>query len=113
MKLRFTPQAARDLVGIADYIRERNPDAAQQVRAAILDSLQNLILFPQAGRAQTTEGVRKLSPEDILISFITRSMRMVRKSSFSPSSIPRRNGYMKTFKAIDRRSGVSRDAVLE
>jgi toxin ParE1/3/4 len=60
MKLRFTPRAAQDLAAIADYIRARNPAAAQQVRAAILHSLQNLVLFPQVGRAQTVEGVRKL-----------------------------------------------------
>jgi toxin ParE1/3/4 len=30
------------------------------VRAAILDSLQNLLLFPEIGRRQTVEGVRKL-----------------------------------------------------
>jgi plasmid stabilization system protein ParE len=60
MKLRFTPRAAQDLAAIADYIRARNPAAAQRVRAAILHSLQNLVLFPRVGRAQTVEGVRKL-----------------------------------------------------
>jgi toxin ParE1/3/4 len=60
MKLRFTPRAAKDLAGIADYIRARSPAAARRVRAAILHSLQNLVLFPQAGRAQTVAGVRKL-----------------------------------------------------
>jgi toxin ParE1/3/4 len=60
MKLRFTPRAARDLSDIADYIRERNPQAALRVRAAILESLQNLVLFPQVGRRQKIEGVRKL-----------------------------------------------------
>jgi addiction module RelE/StbE family toxin len=60
MKLRFTPRAARDLSDIADYIRERNPQAALRVRAAILESLQNLVLFPQVGRRQKVEGVRKL-----------------------------------------------------
>ena len=30
------------------------------VRAAILVSLQDLVLFPEAGRRQTIEGVRKL-----------------------------------------------------
>jgi len=30
------------------------------VRAAILESLQNLVLFPQVGRQQKVEGVRKL-----------------------------------------------------
>jgi toxin ParE1/3/4 len=46
MKLRFTPRAARDIVGIADYILEHSPQAALRVRAAILESLQSLILFP-------------------------------------------------------------------
>jgi toxin ParE1/3/4 len=59
MKLRFTPRATQDIVGIADYIRERSPNASLRVRAAILDSLQDLVLFPEAGRRQTIEGVRK------------------------------------------------------
>jgi toxin ParE1/3/4 len=60
MKLRFTPRAARDLADIGDYIRARNPEAALRVRAAILESLQNLVSFPQIGRRQKVEGVRKL-----------------------------------------------------
>jgi toxin ParE1/3/4 len=60
MKLRFTPRAARDLADIADYIRERNPPAALRVRAAILESLQSLVLFPDIGRRQNVEAVRKL-----------------------------------------------------
>jgi toxin ParE1/3/4 len=60
MKLRFTLRATQDLAAIADYIRERNPTAAELVRASILRSLQNLVLFPLAGRTQTAAGVRKL-----------------------------------------------------
>ena len=60
MKLRFTPRAAQDLAEIADYIRQHSPLAALRVRAAILESLQHLILFPQIGRRQKIEGVRKL-----------------------------------------------------
>ena len=60
MKLRFTPRAARDLADLADYIRVRNPEAAQRVRASILDTLQNLVLFPQMERPQTAAGVRKI-----------------------------------------------------
>jgi plasmid stabilization system protein ParE len=60
MKLRFTPRAIANLAEIADYLRARNPAGAERVRAAIYDSLQNLILFPQMGRRQKTEGVRKL-----------------------------------------------------
>ena len=59
MKLRFTPRALENIVAIADYIQARNPPAARRVRAAIYESLQNLILFPHAGRLQQTEGVRK------------------------------------------------------
>ena len=60
MKLRFTRRAVANIVEITAYIRERNPAAAQRVRAAIYDSLQNLILFPHIGRRQNTGGVRKL-----------------------------------------------------
>ncbi len=60
MKLRFTPRATQDLAGIADYVREHSPQAALRVRSAILESLQNLALFPRLGRQQQVEGVRKL-----------------------------------------------------
>ena len=60
MKLRFTPRATQDLIAIADYISARNPAAALRVRAAILDSVQNLVLFPEMGRRQDVEGVRRL-----------------------------------------------------
>jgi toxin ParE1/3/4 len=60
MRLRFTQRATRDLANIADYLHERNPSAALRVRAAILGSLQDIVLFPELGRRQTTDGVRKL-----------------------------------------------------
>lgn len=60
MRLRFTPRAAADLLAIAEYIRARNPDAALAVRDAILGSLQTLVRFPEIGRRQNVEGVRKL-----------------------------------------------------
>ena len=60
MKLRFTPRAVQDLADIAAYIHEQNPPAALRVRSAILESLQNLVLFPHIGRQQSVESVRKL-----------------------------------------------------
>jgi plasmid stabilization system protein ParE len=60
MKLRFTLRATQDLSNIADYIHERNPSAARRVRAAIIESLQTLVLFPRVGRQQTIEPIRKL-----------------------------------------------------
>jgi plasmid stabilization system protein ParE len=59
MKLHFTPRARLDLIGIADYIRTRNPAAALAVRQAILGSLQSVAMFPEIGRQQSVEGVRK------------------------------------------------------
>jgi toxin ParE1/3/4 len=60
MKLRFTPRAVQDLADIAGFIRQQNPAAALRVRAAILESLQSLVLFPHVGRQQKVERVRKL-----------------------------------------------------
>ena len=60
MKLLLTPRAARNIATIAAEIRELNPAAAVRVRAAIYRGLENLVLFPRAGRRQRTEGVRKL-----------------------------------------------------
>jgi toxin ParE1/3/4 len=60
MKLRFTPRATADLITIADYIRARNPAASLAVRDAILSSLKSLALYPEIGRRQTVEGVRKI-----------------------------------------------------
>jgi len=41
MTLRFTERAAKDLSDIADYILERNPDAALRVRAVILEAISS------------------------------------------------------------------------
>jgi plasmid stabilization system protein ParE len=48
MKLRFTPRSVENIASIADYVRERNPAAAQRVRAAVYEALQDLILFPMS-----------------------------------------------------------------
>jgi toxin ParE1/3/4 len=50
MKLRFTARAVENLADIADYLYERNPTAMRRVRADIYTGLQNLLLFPSAGR---------------------------------------------------------------
>ena len=60
MKLRFTPRATANLIEIADNIHAHNPAAAKRVRADIYTGLQNLVLFPRAGRRQKVEGVLRL-----------------------------------------------------
>jgi addiction module RelE/StbE family toxin len=59
MKLRFTRQAVQDLEEIGAYLRLRNPMAATRVRAAILESLKDIADFPEIGRQQSVDGVRK------------------------------------------------------
>jgi|SRR5690349_1635900 len=60
MKLRFTPRAVQDLTDLAAYIRERNPQAALRVRAAILETLRHLASFPHVGRRQRVGNARRL-----------------------------------------------------
>jgi toxin ParE1/3/4 len=60
MKLRFTPRAIENITAVTDYLSAYNPMAAEHVRSAIYDTLQNLLLFPHAGRRQRAEGVRKI-----------------------------------------------------
>jgi len=61
MKLHFTLRALSDLEAIADYLVPLSPQGAARVRAAILDSLQNLVQFSNIGHRQTAESVRKLA----------------------------------------------------
>jgi toxin ParE1/3/4 len=60
MIVRFIPRAIQDLTDIADYIRSQNPSASQRVRTAILDGIEIISRYPNAGRRQSLENVRKL-----------------------------------------------------
>ena len=59
MKLRFAPRAIANLVEIADYFSERNPEAARRIRSDIYAALEDILLFPGAGRTQNVDTVRK------------------------------------------------------
>ncbi len=98
MKLRFSPRAMQDLIDIADHIRERNPAASLRVRAAIIDSLQNLILFPDIGRRQTVQGVRKLVTRKYPYLVYYTVDPAPTTSLSSASSIPRASGTTRTDK---------------
>ncbi len=60
MRLWLTPRAKQDIITIAEYVRAENPVAAERVRGAILESLQLLTDFPEIGRRQNVQSVRKL-----------------------------------------------------
>ncbi len=59
MIVRFSPRAKNDLADIAHYIRSYNPAAAQRIRAAILAAVETIGQFPELGRRQNFESVRK------------------------------------------------------
>jgi plasmid stabilization system protein ParE len=59
MRLRFAPRAIANLIEIADYFHERNPAAGRRVRSDIYAALEDILLFPAAGRLQNVESVRK------------------------------------------------------
>lgn len=88
MKLRLTPRAARDLADIGNYLSERNPGAALRVRDTILESLQNLALFPELGRKQEEEGVRKMVTRRYSYRVYYMWTRRTTKLSSSPFDIP-------------------------
>lgn len=61
MRLRLTARAVADLEAIANFLKDRNPEAARRVRSAILAAFRTLLMFPRAGRRQTLPGVRKFT----------------------------------------------------
>lgn len=63
MRLRFDPQALRDLVAIRDHLTETaGTEAAERVRAHLKQRLARLLERPATGIATTMPGVRVLSP---------------------------------------------------
>ena len=61
MKVRYTRQAISDLLSIADYIRERNPSAANEVETAIRSTINLLPDYPKIGRDRPDLDARALS----------------------------------------------------
>lgn len=61
MKLQVTARALLDIEEIAGYLIPLSPQGARNVRAAILASFEDLLLFPRMGRLQSVALVRKIS----------------------------------------------------
>jgi toxin ParE1/3/4 len=52
MRLRKTPAAEQDLLGIWEYIAEDNPTAADRLLQQFRNRFQQLLQFPQSGESQ-------------------------------------------------------------
>ncbi len=74
MKIVYSPQALNNLTEIADYLLPRSAQAANHVRADIRAAIETLAIFPNAGRLQSSNGIRKT---------ITRNYRYVIYSMFN------------------------------
>ena len=59
MRLRYTAEAREHIVGIYNYIRERNPIAATQVAARIRLAAERLAEFPRIGHAGRVDGTHE------------------------------------------------------
>ena len=60
MKLRFTRRARRHIEKIAEYIVERNPDAARYVGGRIHETIELLAEFPDIGHEGALAGTLEL-----------------------------------------------------
>jgi len=56
----WTPAAVADLLAIIDYISDRNPDAAQQLKDDIERKALELIEYPRMYRVGRVEGTREM-----------------------------------------------------
>jgi toxin ParE1/3/4 len=60
VKLRYTRRALRHLNSIANYITERNPEAARGVGARIRETIELLAGFPRMGHDGSLPGTREM-----------------------------------------------------
>jgi len=59
LTVRFTRQANNQLGAILEYVRDRNPQSAARLAAAIDRACEQIVAHPDLGRNQDVEGVRR------------------------------------------------------
>ncbi len=60
MDVRWSPQAANDLVAIVSYVKLDNASAAHRIREIIRAGVNGLTLFPNRGRAGSSPHTREI-----------------------------------------------------
>jgi toxin ParE1/3/4 len=60
VKLRYTPAAFDELSGILDYIAERSPSGARNVKARVQAITALLEQFPECGQVTSERGLRRI-----------------------------------------------------
>ena len=59
MKIVYSRRAVEELRATSAWLNARHPPGARRVRAAIVETIANLAVFPRSGQPQTVRGVRK------------------------------------------------------
>ena len=49
MRIRYTPEAIKDLERLRAFVEPKNPHAARRIAAGLLDGIGNLARFPDIG----------------------------------------------------------------
>ncbi len=64
MRISYSPESIDDLIRLRDFIKEKNPVAAQRIANELLDGISKLKLFPKIGlpvmRATDPQSIRDL-----------------------------------------------------
>ena len=64
MKINYSPESVQDLIRLREFIKEKNPIAAERVSGELLAGINKLKIFPKMGlpvrRAPDPEAVRDL-----------------------------------------------------
>jgi toxin ParE1/3/4 len=66
MKVRYSPESINDLIRLRNFIKDKNPVAAQRIANELLDGINKLKLFPNIGLPV----MRAAAPQDIRDLFI-------------------------------------------
>jgi toxin ParE1/3/4 len=67
-QIRWTTEAADQLVATIQHIQQNNPIAAQNVAQAVIDRIEQLAAFPSLGRPGEVMGTRELvSPPYVVV----------------------------------------------
>ena len=78
MKLTYTVRAGRDLKRLRDFIRQKNPPAAQKASRQLKKNIQNLVDQPQMGTAtEGFEGLYELVARDYIVRYRVLSDEVV------------------------------------
>lgn len=64
MRVSYSPESIDDLIRLRDFIKDKNPVAAQRIANELLDGINKLKLFPKIGlpvfRAADPQSIRDL-----------------------------------------------------